>query len=315
MKTERKITTQQKRKRFSLKHDDFELLSLQIPSIVFVFIFCYLPMVGLIIAFKDYKFDLGILGSKWNGFDNFKFLFGSNTFYTLVRNTLGYNFASIILGMIVSAVLALMLEIMTSKISIKIFQSSMFLPTFLSWVVVSYITYALFAVDTGMINKILEHFGMETVSFYSEKKYWPIILIFFAVWKGFGQTTLIYYGSLLSIDPAIVEAATLDGCGYIRRIIHISIPHLKSTMIMMFILSIGGIFRSDFGMFFYLPKDSGMLYSVTDVLDTYIMRSLRMSANVGMSSAAGFLQSIVGFVTVITVNKIVKKIDSESAIF
>lgn len=298
-----------------MRRENGELLLLQIPAIVYVFIFSYLPMIGLIIAFKDYKFDLGIFGSKWNGFDNFKYLLGSQTFYTLVRNTIGYNFASIFIGMFVSAVLALMLEAMTSKIAIKIYQSSMFLPVFLSWVVVSYISYALFAVDTGLINNILGHFGHDGISFYSETKYWPFILIFFGVWKGFGQTTLIYYGTLMSVDQEIVEAATIDGCGYIKRIFYILIPHLKQTMIMMFILAIGGIFRSDFGLFFYLPRDTGVLYSVTDVLDTYIMRSLRFSANVGMSSAAGFLQSVVGFITVVTVNTIVKKIDSESAVY
>lgn len=308
-------TANDKKKRHILHKENGELFLLQIPAIVFVFVFCYLPMVGLIIAFKDYKFDLGIFGSKWNGLDNFKYLFGSQTFYTLVRNTIGYNFASIFIGMAVSALLAFSLEILTSKLSIKIFQSSMFLPVFLSWVVVSYISYALFAVDTGLINNILKHFGHDSISFYSETKYWPFILIFFGVWKGFGQTTLIYYGTLLSVDREIIEAAALDGCGYIKRIIYIMLPHLKQTMIMMFILAIGGIFRSDFGLFFYLPRDTGMLYSVTDVLDTYIMRSLRFSANVGMSSAAGFLQSIVGFVTVVTVNKIVNKIDSESAIY
>ncbi len=308
-------TANNKKKRNVMRKENGELFVLQIPAIVYVFIFCYLPMVGLIIAFKDYKFDLGIFGSKWNGLNNFKYLFGSQTFYTLIRNTIGYNFASIFIGMAVSAVLAFMLEVLTSKWAIKIYQSSMFLPVFLSWVVVSYISYALLAVDTGMINSILKHFGKDSISFYSETKYWPFILIFFGVWKGFGQTTLIYYGTLMSVDREIIEAAELDGCGYISRIIYIMLPHLKQTMIMMFILSIGGIFRSDFGLFFYLPKDTGALYSVTDVLDTYIMRSLRFSANVGMSSAAGFLQSIVGFVTVVTVNKIVNKIDKESAIY
>lgn len=311
----KKEVAKKEKKRNAMHRENGELFLLQLPAIVYVFIFCYLPMVGLIIAFKDYKFDLGIFGSKWNGINNFKYLFGSQTFYTLVRNTIGYNFASIFIGMAVSAILALMLEVLTSKIAIKIYQSSMFLPVFLSWVVVSYISYALFAVDTGMINNILKHFGHDGISFYSEIKYWPFILIFFGVWKGFGQTTLIYYGTLLSVDQEIIEAATLDGCGYIKKIIYIMLPHLKQTMIMMFILSIGGIFRSDFGLFFYLPKDTGVLYGVTDVLDTYIMRSLRFSANVGMSSAAGFLQSVVGFITVVTVNKIVNKMDSESAIY
>lgn len=302
-------------KRKKHKEGTWELFAMQLPAILLVLVFSYLPMFGIIVAFKRYRFDLGIFGSPWNGFDNFKFLFGSNTFTTLIRNTLCYNIAFIFMGVIFSCFVAIVLEIITNKYAIKIVQSSIFVPYFLSWVVVSYISYAMLSLDTGIINGILESLGLGKISFYSETRWWPWILLFFNVWKGFGSQSLIYYGTIMSIDPSLMEAAALDGCTYIKRIRYIVLPHLKQTIIMMTILALGNIFRSDFGMFYYLPRDIGALYSVTDVLDTYIMRSLQVASDIGSSSAAGFIQSVVGFVLVVAVNKIVKKIDEESSLF
>lgn len=301
------------RKKYDGQH--WALTSFAIPGIVYTFIFSYLPMIGIVVAFKNYKFNLGLFGSPWNGLDNFVYLFKSNTLGTLLRNTLGYNLAFQIIGVATQLFFALMLlSISGRKWHIKIFQSSILVPYFLSWVVVSYISHT-FLANSGLINTVLTSLGASKISFYTEPKYWPFILVFFATWKGLGYGTLLYYGSMLSIDQQLYEAAELDGCGYWRKHFHITLPQMATTITILTILNLGGIFHSDYGLFFYLPKDSGALYSVTDVLDSYIIRSLRVAGSVGQSSAIGFMQSIVGFVLVITVNKIVSKIDNESALF
>jgi len=293
----------------------WQLTGMTIPAILYVFLFCYIPMIGIIVAFKNYKYNLGFFGSPWNGIDNFIYLFKSNTLFNLVRNTLGYNIVFIVLGIVIQVFLALMLFSISNKWSIKLLQSSMFIPNFLSWVVVGYISHAFFKLEGGFINTILTNAGLDKISFYTEPKYWPLILTFFNLWKNMGFGMLMYYGSMLSIDSELYEAGELDGCGYWKKHIHITLPHLTKTIVTLTILNLGGIFRSDYGMFFYIPKDTGVLYQVTDVLDTYILRAVRLSGSVSQASAVGFLQSIVGFVTVISANAIVKKIDEESSLF
>ncbi len=323
LKTNTKVSTMEnevtvctvKKKRKPFGSDQRQLLGMQIPGLLLIFVFCYLPMIGLVIAFKDYRYNLGMFKSPWIGFQNFKFLFESDTLWVLIRNTIGYNAMFIIGEIIVCLTLAILMYGIKEKLSIKIFQSSLFLPYFLSWVVVSYVSHALLSMDFGLINSIRAMFGMDKISFYSEPKYWPGILLFFDIWKHVGYKTLVYYGSLLSLDTSLMEAAAIDGCTYFKRIRYIIIPHLTSTIIILLILSIGGIFRSDFGMFFYLPKDAGVLYDVTDVLDTYIMRSIRVAGNLGASSAAGLLQSVVGFILVVITNAIVKRNDEDNALF
>lgn len=297
------------------KKEETELFTMQLPGIIFVIIFFYLPMIGIIIAFKDYKFNAGIFGSKWNGFKNFEFLFQSNTFFTLVRNTVGYNVVFIVLTKVIGVICAVLLYNIRCKFAIKIIQSGIFIPYLLSWIVVSYVSYAYLAYDTGTVNNILEFFGQERITFYTEPKYWPYILVFFHLWKSIGFDTLVYYGTILAIDTTLFEAASLDGCTYLKRIRYIVLPHLKTTIIMLLILAIGGICRSDFGLFFYIPQDTGALYSVTDTLDTYIMRAIRTSGNLGSASAAGLIQSFVGLFLVLISNHIVKKVDADSALF
>lgn len=293
----------------------WELTALLSPALIYVLIFSYLPMVGLIVAFKDYKYNLGIFGSHWIGLSNFKYVFLSNDFYTILRNTLCYNLVFIVLGVIFGISVALMLEIVTKKHVVKVLQSCMFLPYFLSWIVVSYISYAFLDINVGIINRLLQSLGMNKISFYSEPAYWPFILTAFNVWKGVGFGSLVYYGALLGISPELYEAGALDGCSYLQRIWHITLPELRQTMIILVLMSLGGIFRSDYGLFYYLPKDLGALYSTTDVIDTYILRALRISGSVGGASAVGFLQSVVGFAVVLTANTLVKKIESDSALF
>ncbi|MBP3360914.1 MAG: sugar ABC transporter permease [Clostridia bacterium] len=307
------VAGKHKKKKYGSTHWLLTLMAL--PGILIIFIFKYLPMGGLILAFKNYKYSLGILGSEWVGMKNFMFLFNSSTFSILVRNTVLYNLAFIVLNIVAGIMAALFLDNVMSKRGIKLFQTSMFLPYFLSWIVVSYISLSLLDYDKGIINQILGVFGQNSISFYSETKWWPAILIFFNTWKNLGFNALIYYGTIISIDSELYEAATIDGCGYFRRVKYITIPHLKPTVIILGLLALSGIFRSDFGLFYYLPADSGALYDVTDVLDTYITRSILNTSSLGQSTATGLVQSIVGLLLILTVNSVVRKYESESALF
>ncbi|MBO5060368.1 MAG: sugar ABC transporter permease [Clostridia bacterium] len=302
-------------KKRKYRYGHWAMTAMLSPAVIFVFIFSYLPMIGLIIAFQNYKYNLGMFKSPFVGFDNFKFLVFSDTFMELVRNTIGYNMAFIIFGMVAAVLVAVMMDMVHKKVLVKIYQSTMFLPFFLSWIVVSYITHSLFQFDYGIINNLIRSFGGEGISFYSEGKYWPLILTVVSIWKSIGKNSLVYYGAILSISPELYESASLDGCGGFAKFRYITLPHLKSTMIILTIMAIGGIFRSDYGLFYYLPKDSGALLDWVDVLDTYILRSIRSTGNIGVSSAAGFLQSIVGFVLVVATNYVVKRIDEDSSLF
>ena len=304
-----------KRKARKFKYNHWALTAMVFPAVLFVFIFSYLPMGGLIIAFKQYKFSLGIWNSPWNGIENFKFLVQTNTIFQLVRNTIGYNLLFIFLGMAFAVIVAVMLDTVHKRIFVKFYQGTMFLPYFLSWIVVSYVTHALFDVNYGIINTLIRNFGGTEISFYTEPKYWPFIFVIANLWKTVGNSSLIYYGTIMGISPELYESASLDGCGFFGKFRYITLPHLKSTMIILGIMAIGGIFRSDYGMFMFLGKESGALFDVTDVLDSFILRSVRSSPNLGVPSAAGFLQSIVGFLTVISANAIVRKIEPENALF
>lgn len=316
MGTKTKISTKTKTvKRSGLGKSHWELCSMLLPAVILLIIFAYIPMFGIVVAFKDLKFSLGIWGSKWNGLDNFKFLFRSNSFLILLRNTLGYNIAGMIFSHIISISLALCLQRVKKKICIKTYQSGMFLPYFLSWIVVSYFTLSLFEYDTGILNNILVHFGLNRIDFYNTPACWPFILIFFAVWKGLGYSTLIYYGTLLSIDPTLYEAGAIDGCSKWQEIRHISLPHLIPSVIVLILLGLGGIFRSDYGLYYFIPMDTGSLLKVTDVFDTYVFRTLRDATNVGLSSAIAFMQSVVGIIFVIIGNTLARKVDPDCALF
>ncbi|MDY3928831.1 MAG: ABC transporter permease subunit [Clostridia bacterium] len=299
----------------SFKSSHWMLTSMFIPAVVLLFIFSYIPMFGIVVAFKDLKFSKGIWGSAWNGIENFIFLFKSDTLWILLRNTVLYKIVGMILGNAIPVIIALCLERVTKKFAIKFYQSGMFLPYFLSWVVVSYFSAALFDYDAGMINSILNYFGATKIDFYREPVYWPFILIAFSVWKGLGYSTLIFYGSLLSIDPALYEAAVIDGCTEWKKIWYISVPHLIQPIIIVLLLGLGGIFHSDFGLYYFIPNDTGALLKVTDVLDTYIFRTLRNATNVGISSAIAFLQSVVGLIFVILGNTLARMYDEECALF
>lgn len=291
-----------------------EFLLLCAPATICFIIFCYLPMFGAIIAFKNYNYTLGILGSDWVGFDNFKFFFLSQDAWRITRNTIGYALANQFLSIVSSVTIALLLYEIRCKAALKVYQTIMILPRFLSWVIVGYITYILFNPELGVLNNLIEAVGGKPIDWYSTPSVWVVILPICDIWKGVGMGCIFYYAALMGIDESLYEAATIDGASRWKQITNISIPSLIPTMIILGIMALGSIFRSDFGLFYQIPRDVGALYPTTDTLDTYLYRGLR-TGDVGISSAVGLFQSVVGLITVVVANAIVKKIDEDNAMF
>jgi len=287
------------------------LLILTLPSVLYLFVFCYIPLYGLVLPFKNYDYSLGFLKSPWAGFDNFKFLLNNESVALATRNTILYNIAFIILGLIMSVAIALMLYEMRA-VFVKCYQTILFLPYFISWVVAAYAAKVFLDIDYGLINKILLSMGKEAIAWYNKPECWPVILIIAEIWKGMGYNAIIYYASLMG---TLFEAAKIDGAGKLKQIWYISLPSIKPMIIIMTILKIGKIFYGDFGLFYNFTLNSSLLYSTTDIIDTYVYRSLITLGDVGMSSAAGFYQAVLGFILVITTNFIVNKIDSDNALF
>ena len=292
-----------------------ELLLLSLPGGIWFLIFAYLPMFGILIAFQEYRpeknFLLSVLNSKFVGFKNFEFLFKSGDMWIIFRNTIGYNLLFIILGIVLPITVAMLLNELRNHGAVKVYQSMMFLPYFLSWVVVSYCLYAFLDPSKGLVNNILG----KNISWYTEKDYWPFIIIFMSQWKGVGYNTVVYLASICGIDQTFYEAAMLDGATKWQQVKYITVPLLRPVITILFIMSVGGIIRSDFGLFYQLPRNSGSLYRVTNVLDTYIYRALMQSSEIGMSSAAAFFQSVVGFALIMIANKVAAKIDNENTLF
>lgn len=291
------------------------LLLMLLPALVYVILFSYLPMFGVVLAFKDFNYRDGILGSPWAGFDNFKFLFVSNKLWPLTRNTLLYNLAFIVFGMFFEVSFAILINELGSKFFKKFSQTLMFLPYFISWVVVAAMVQAFFSYEHGIVNNFIESIGLSRVNIYSNPNVWPFLLVFFRIWKNTGYGSVVYLAAVTGIDPGIYEAAEIDGANVWQRIIHITLPCLKGTMMIMFLLAVGAIFRGDFGLFYQLVGNNGQILGVADILDTFIYRALITSNDIGMSSASGLYQSVLCFVTIITVNGIIKKIDPDYTLF
>ncbi len=292
-----------------------QLALLAIPGIIWLIIFCYIPMAGSVVAFKNFKPKVGMFESEWVGFDNFKFLFSSDTAARILLNTFFYNFLSIFIVAAVSITIALLMDQIDKNVYLKTYQTVLFLPRFISWVVVGYMATILFHYEYGLVNQVLGWFGVNPVSWYLEPGPWRPILLSFNVWKTMGYTSLIYYGTIIGIDSEIYEAAEIDGAGPLKKIWYITLPLLKSTVLVMSLMSVGSIMRADFGLFYYVTNNSGALYEVSDVLDTYIFRALRGAGDISSSAAASFFQSVVGLVMVLVCNGIVRKIDNDSALF
>ena len=284
------------------------------PGLIYLFINNYMPMAGLVVAFKNYNVVDGIFGSPWAGLSNFTYLF--NDVWTITRNTLLYNIVFIIINLILGIAFAIFICYIRSKACKTIYQSAILLPFLMSIVIVSYITFAFFSGDNGMLNKtILPFFGKEAINWYSESKYWPVILVIVNTWKGVGYGCLIYISSISGIDPSFYEAAELDGASKWKQIRYITLPSIMPSVITLTLLNIGRIFYSDFGLFYQVTQNSGQLYDTTNVIDTYVYRALLQSGNIGMASAAGFYQSIVGFACVLLANVVVRKLSPENAMF
>jgi putative aldouronate transport system permease protein len=292
------------------------LFLIALPGLVYLLINNYIPMMGTFLAFKDYSFVKGIFGSDWNGLDNFKFLFQTKDAWIMTRNTILYNLGFIVIGTVMSIVVAIMMCELGKKARVKYFQAALLLPNLLSWVVIGFIVYAFLNADTGFINNtIVKGLGKQTIAWYSETKPWPVILIIVFLWKNMGYQSIIYMASISGIDKSIFEAVAVDGGSKIKQIFYITLPMLKPTVIMLVLMSVGRIFYSDFGLFYQVPQNSGALFPVTQTIDTYVYRGLMELNDVGMSSAAGLYQSVVGFLLVLGANHVVRKLDTDNALF
>ena len=291
------------------------LTMMALPGVIMLFVFAYLPMIGLVIAFKDYKFAEGIWGSAWVGLDNFRFLFGTDQAWRITRNTLLMNSLFIITGTVASLTIAILMnEIYTSKMS-KYYQTMLFFPHFISWIIVSYFVFGFLNGDTGLVNKFLKLFGVDTIAWYRAPEYWPGILTLANLWNGVGFGSIVYLAGILGIDTQLFEAAKIDGATKWQQIRYIMLPMLLPLIIILVLLSIGRIFNADFGLFFFVPRDTPMLYSTTDVIDTFVYRSLVELGDISMAAAAGFYQSFVGFVMVVVANWIVRRINQDYSLF
>ncbi|MBC1812926.1 sugar ABC transporter permease [Listeria booriae] len=291
-----------------------------LPGVIWFLIFAYLPMFGTVIAFKDYRVDgngfiSSLMNSDWVGWDNFKFLFRTDDAFIITRNTVLYNLVFIIVGLLLGVALAIVFNSLVNKRMAKVYQTGMLFPYFLSWVVVSYFLYSFLSEDSGLLNSLIVSFGGDPISWYSDPHYWPFILIFMNIWKGMGYGSIVYLAAIAGINRNYYEAAMIDGAGKWQQIRHVTIPALTPLIIILTILNVGKIFNSDFGLFYQLPRNSGPLFPVTDVIDTYVYRGLTSLGDISMSAAAGLYQSVVGFILVMLTNYIVKKIDPEYALF
>lgn len=309
MSTENKI-----RKKRIKKY--FPLYVLAIPSIVYLIINNYLPMGGLILAFKRFSFAKGIVKSPWCGLENFTFLFGSKWAGIMFRNTILYNIVFLLLNTIVAIMIAIILGEVKSDRRKKFYQTVILIPYLMSTVLVGYLVFAFFSGSNGFINKsILEPLGIQAVSWYTEEKAWPFILTVVQLWRSFGFQSIVYYATIIGFDKSYYEAAAIDGATVGQQIWNITLPLLRPTIIILTIMGLGRMFNSDFGLFYQVPQNSGMLYEVTTTIDTFVYRTLMLDHDIGRSMAAGFLQSILGFIVVMITNGIVRKIDKDSAMF
>lgn len=305
-----------KKMSFSKLKQFIPLYIMMIPGLFYLFVNNYIPMAGIVVAFKKYNVNAGIYGSPWSGFSNFEYLFGTSDAAVIIRNTLLYNVAFIIINNVVGIALAIIISDVLNKRARKIYQSSILFPFLISIVVVSYIVFALLSHENGMLNNsVRPMLGLDPKQWYNDTTWWPLILIVTNCWKGVGYGTLIYIAGIAGIDKSFYEAAELDGASKWQQIKKITLPCLIPSIITLLIMSIGRIFYSDFGLFYQVPQNSGSLYAVTNTIDTYVYRALISSGGIGRSAAAGVFQSIVGFVLVVTANGVVRKISSDNAIF
>ena len=289
---------------------------MMIPGLVYLIINNYIPMAGLVIAFKKIDYSLGIFASPWVGLKNFTYLFSNNDALNALRNTVLYNLGFIVFGNILAIVVAIALDSIKSRYFKKVSQVVILIPFLLSTVIISYIVFAFLSPTNGFMNNtILPLLGIDPIKWYNEAKYWPAIITIVYLWMSFGYSSILYYSNVISIDKSLYEAAVMDGASTWQQIRYVTLPGLKFTIITLVLLAVGRICYSDFGLFYQIPQHGGLLYSTTQTVDTFVYRALLELNDVGRSSAAGFLQSVLGFILVFTANKLVSKIDQDSALF
>jgi putative aldouronate transport system permease protein len=295
------------------RNGTFMLMAL--PGVVLIFIFAYAPMPGIVIAFKNLKFNLGIWGSDWVGLNNFGYLVATPLTGRVLFNTLFMNTLFIVTGTVGAIGVALLMNEVHGHFRARVYQSAMFFPNFISIVVVSYFVFAFLSTDQGLVNNILRSSGVEPVQWYSSPEYWPVILVIVNIWKGVGVGSIIYLATIVGINPEFYEAAKIDGANKLDQIRFITLPLLIPVITILTLLSIGRIFYADFGLFFIVTRDTPALYPSTDVIDTFVYRALRQLGDIGMAAAAGLAQSLIGFILVIVSNMVVRKVDPEKSLF
>lgn len=304
------------KKKHFIEKDDRALYVMALPTVIFLIIFAYMPMIGLVMAFQDYNVNLGMFGSKFVGFANFKYLFTTTDAWIITRNTVCYNVVFMVVNNCLAMAMAMLLSELTARRYAKVLQTVYMLPYFLSWTVVAIVVTAFLDRDKGLVNQIIKSMGSAgKTNWYQQKALWPLLLVGINAWKGVGYGTVLYLAVISGISHDFYEAAVLDGATKLQQAWYITLPQLRMVLCISIILAMGSIFRADFGLFYSVTQDSGRIYAVTDVIDTYIYRGLTKLANVGMSTAAGMYQSVVGLIMVLIANKVVTKIDPDSAMF
>lgn len=292
------------------------LILFMVPGLVYLLLNNYIPMAGILLAFKKVNYTLGIFKSPWCGLSNFKYLFKTKDAAIIFRNTVLYNLAFIVLGTAAAVATAILLGEVKKKKLLKIYQTSILLPHILSTAVIAYLAFAFLSKDSGFLNNaIIKPLGGEAISWYSKPKYWPYILTFIQLWRSVGYTTIMYYATLVGIDTSYYEAAVIDGASTWDQIRYITLPCLKTTIITLTIMNLGRMFYSDFGLFYQVPMNNGLLFNATNTLDTYVYRGLLELNDIGRASAACFIQSVLGFVLVWGANALTRKVDPDSAVF
>ncbi len=311
-----------RRKRRRFTWDDLELTFLSLPTVLWFIAFCYIPLFGIVFAFKNYKVKAGkgfiyslFVHSKWVGFKNFQFLLRSPDLANIFRNTLGYNVVFLLIGVTLPVALAIMISHLHSRRLAKICQTAVFLPHFLSWVVISYFVFAFLSTDKGLVNALIQSLGGERILWYQDKRPWPFLLVFINTWKTFGYSMVVYMATITGIDQSLYESAVIDGATKWQQTRWITLPLLRPIISIMFILNVGHIFSTDFGLFFQVTRDSNSLIDVTQTLDVYVYKALMQNNNYNYSSAVGLLQSVFGCILLVVTNIAVKRIDPESGLF
>jgi putative aldouronate transport system permease protein len=305
------------RRRFRVWRQNSALLIMTLPGLALLLVFAYLPMIGLVVAFKDYRASKGIFGSDWVGFKNFLYLFQTDDARRIVANTLFMNALFIVTTLVGSLAIALLLyEVRnSSKWLSKFYQSTLFFPYLFSYVIINYFVFALLDTQNGLVDHFLANFGVHPIDWYAAPQYWPVILTLVNLWKSGGFWSIVYLAGIIAINPEYYEAASLDGATAWQKIRYITLPMLKPLIIINVLLSIGKIFYADFGLFYQVPRNLPQLFVTTDVIDTYVYRTLTALGDVGMASAAGAFQAMVGFTLVVLANWLVRRTDPERAIF